>query len=225
MGIIALLIAIVSFGLCFIVWVVPIFGPAAVVILSLMALVFAVASIIGNTNYNKKIVYLQQDALPKRNTVNIIAIIISIVSLTVAIFFLFLQVCIAYNFEEPVSVDTFFDTTSQSVTTGQLGVAYEIEDNIYFTLNSVETTDNKATISYSISNNSNQDGVIYMNNFYYSSTQNIDEEIYPYKNTLTPLTISANAVYVDEQVTIEVNGTPTSIGYTSISNDSVVIPV
>lgn len=225
MGIIALLIAIVSFGLCFIVWVVPILGPCAVVVLGLMALVLAIASIIGNSNYNKKIVFLQQDAKPKKNTAGIIGIIISLVSIAVAFFFIFLHVCINANFEEPVTADMFMGITGENITTGTLDVAYEIEDNIFFTLNSVTTKDGKATISYTIANKSNTDGVIYMNNFYYSSTDNIDEKIYPYKNTLTPLTIPANGVYVDEQVTIEVSGTPTSIGYTSISNDSVVIPV
>lgn len=225
MGIIALLIAIVSFGLCFIVWVVPILGPCVVVVLGLMAVVLSIASIIGNSNYNKKIVFLQQDVKPRKNTISIIGLIISLVSIAIAIFFIFLQVCITINFEEPVTTDTFIGIGNESITTGTLDVAYEIEDNIYFTLNSVTTKEGKATISYTIANKSNTDGVIYMNNFYYSSTENIDEKIYPYKNTLTPLTIPANAVYVEEQVSIEVTGTPTSIGYTSISNKSVVIPL
>lgn len=223
MEIIALIIALVSFALCFIIWVVPFVGPIFVIVLAIVAIVISIITLLNINDKNKKNIMVT-DYNPQKSTKVTISTIISAVSLIIAVIFLVLHMCIFLNFgnlqtqEDLIIPETPVDT---EFIQAEYGVAYEIEDNIFLTINSAVYVETTLTIEYSLVNESNKESVFYLNSFYYTNNTNIDDYIYPYKNTMMPITVEPNAIHVSEIATIQLDEKPTSIGYQSISGESI----
>lgn len=228
MEIVALVLAIISFALCFIVWVIPFLGPFLVVALSILAIIFSIVALISINGFNKKNIYTA-NFLPKKNTKSIISLIVGMVSLLIAVLFLILHLFIFITFSPYSYEDGNYifpsEEVSKNTTEIEYGTAYEIEDDVLLTIESAIFDEGTLNIEYSISNKSSKESVIYLNNFYYQTSDNVDEKVYPYKNTMMPIYIEPNAVYVSEVISIDMEHEPTIIGYDSISAESIIINV
>lgn len=220
---VALVLAIIAIALCFIVWIIPFVGPAFVICLAIAAIIISIIALVRVSSYNSKNIH-SEDFEYQNNTKAIVSAIVSVLSLVLATLFLILHVFV-FSF-----IFTNFDNITNSAMQllykdsiqAEYGVAYEIEDEIMLTIDDATYQDDMLTVKYSITNNTDEHKLLFLNSFYYTSSDNPSEKIYPYQN---PIFIEPNVKSTSETIQISMPNKPATVGYDSISGQSIVVNV
>lgn len=212
MKIISIVLAFIAFGMCFFGWNIIVFGP---LLITFCAVISIILSIMMMNKDNDKMLH-------------VLSIIISGISILIAIIFLGLQIYVYTTSSEVETGNESFthETILTEVTEVEIGVEVEIEDGLFVTIHEIyyDTQIEGVVVNYDIKNVTREDILFNQSNLYYTSDNSI-EPTYLSTTLIEPLVITAGTNLVLQQSTIKISDDINTLGYINSKGDSFEIPI